>query len=146
MHSFPCFEWLGVQMWIFRRNLNKRTKSSSYRKHCYNCPKMVHVGLHSVGTYHKKFIWQKKKRKNILCRVFRNDTRQSKLCRVSASWHSAKKPLCRVPTLGARQKLMAVSYRRLLTVLCPAPPSTSVWHSAMISLPSVFLCQESCSR
>jgi hypothetical protein len=24
---------------------------------------MVHVGLHSVGTYHKKFGWQKRKRK-----------------------------------------------------------------------------------
>jgi hypothetical protein len=23
-------------------------------KHFYNCAKMVHVGLHSVGTYHKK--------------------------------------------------------------------------------------------
>jgi hypothetical protein len=27
----------------------------------YNCPKMVHVGLHSVETYHKKFGWQNKK-------------------------------------------------------------------------------------
>jgi hypothetical protein len=24
---------------------------------------MVHVGLHSVGTYHKNFGWEKKKRK-----------------------------------------------------------------------------------
>jgi hypothetical protein len=24
-------------------------------ENCYNCHKMVHVGLHSVGTYHKKF-------------------------------------------------------------------------------------------
>jgi hypothetical protein len=30
---------------------------------------MVHVGLHSVGTYHKKFGWEKKNIKNILCRV-----------------------------------------------------------------------------
>jgi hypothetical protein len=35
---------------------------------------MVHVGLHSVGTYHKKFGWEKKKIKNILCRVSRKDT------------------------------------------------------------------------
>jgi hypothetical protein len=26
---------------------------------------MVHVGLHSVGTYHKKYGWEKKKIKNI---------------------------------------------------------------------------------
>jgi hypothetical protein len=39
----------------------KRTKSNSYRKHFYNCTKMVHVGLHSVGTYHKKFGCQNKK-------------------------------------------------------------------------------------
>jgi hypothetical protein len=26
-----------------------------------NYPKVVHVGLHSVGTYHKKFGWEKKK-------------------------------------------------------------------------------------
>jgi hypothetical protein len=30
---------------------------------------MVHVGLHSVGTYHKKFGCQNLKNKNILCRV-----------------------------------------------------------------------------
>jgi hypothetical protein len=35
----------------------------------YNCPKMVHLGLHSVGTYHKKFGWQNNKNKNILCQV-----------------------------------------------------------------------------
>jgi hypothetical protein len=119
MHGFPSFEWLAVQMWIFRRNSNKWTKSSSYRKYCYNCLKMVHVGLHSIVTYHKKFGWEKKKIKNILCRV-------------SASWHSAKKPVCRVPTLGARQKLMVVSYRWLLTVLYRALLSPSVWHSTKI--------------
>jgi hypothetical protein len=32
----------------------------------YNCAKMVHVGLHSVRTYHKKFGWEKKKEKNTL--------------------------------------------------------------------------------
>jgi hypothetical protein len=30
---------------------------------------MVHVGVHSVGTYHKKFGKENKKNKNILCRV-----------------------------------------------------------------------------
>jgi hypothetical protein len=146
MHSFPSFEWLAVQMWIFRSNSNKRTKSNSYTKHFYNCPKMVHVGLYSVETYHKKFGWQKRKKKNILCRVSRNNTRQSFLYRVSAGWHSAKNPLCRVPTLGPRQRLMAVSFRRRLTTICRTPPSPSVRHSAKTSLPSVFLCRESYTR
>jgi hypothetical protein len=30
---------------------------------------MVHVGLHSVGTYHKKFDDQNKKNKKMICRV-----------------------------------------------------------------------------
>jgi hypothetical protein len=37
---------------------------------------MIHVGLHSVGTYHKNFGRQNKK---ILCRVSSDDTRQSLL-------------------------------------------------------------------
>jgi hypothetical protein len=37
---------------------------------------MVHVGLHSVVTYHKKFGGQNKKNKNMLCRVSTEDTRQ----------------------------------------------------------------------
>jgi hypothetical protein len=79
-------------------------------KLCYNCPQMIHVGLHSVGTYHKKFRRQNKKNKNILCRVSRDDTRQSFLCRVPTMWHSAKKTLCRVPTVGSRQRLTVVSF------------------------------------
>jgi hypothetical protein len=71
---------------------------------------MIHVGLHSVGTYHKKFGRQNKKNKNILCRVSRDDTRQSLLCRVPTMWHSAKKPLCQVPAVGSRQRLTAVSF------------------------------------
>jgi hypothetical protein len=47
----------------FRRNSNKRTKSTRYCKHSDNCPQMIHVGLHSVGTYHKKFGRQNKKTK-----------------------------------------------------------------------------------
>jgi hypothetical protein len=71
---------------------------------------MIHVGIHSVGTYHKKFGRQNQKNKNILCRVSREDTRQRVLCRVPTIWHSAKKTLCRVPTLGSRQRLTAVSF------------------------------------
>ena len=39
----------------------------------------------------------------------RDDTRQRVLCRVLDVWHSAKKPLCRVPAVGSRQRLTAVS-------------------------------------
>ena len=110
MHGFPSFEWPAVQIWIFRRISNKRTKSTNDWKLCYNCPQMIHVGLHSVGTYHKKFGRQNQKNKNILCWVSKEDTRQSVLCRVPNIWHSAKKTLCRVPTLGSRQRLTAVSF------------------------------------
>jgi hypothetical protein len=72
---------------------------------------MIHVGLHSVGIYHKKFGRQNLKNKNMLCRVSREDTRQRVLFRVPNIWHSAKKPLCRVPTLGPRQRLTTVSIR-----------------------------------
>jgi hypothetical protein len=72
---------------------------------------MIHVGLHSVGTYHKKFGRQNQKNKNVLCRVSREDTRQRVLCRVPSIWHSAKKPLCRVPILGSWQRLTTVSFR-----------------------------------
>jgi hypothetical protein len=68
---------------------------------------MIHVCLHSVGTYHKKFGRQNK---NILCRVSKEDTRQRQLCRVPNSGHSAKKTLCREPTVGSRQRLTAVSF------------------------------------
>jgi hypothetical protein len=71
---------------------------------------MIHVGLHSVGIYHKKFGRQNLKNKNMLCRVSREDTRQRVLCRVSNIWHSAKKPFCRVPTLGPWQRLTVVSF------------------------------------
>jgi hypothetical protein len=101
-------------MSIFRRNSIKRTKSNSYRKHFYNCIKMVHVGLHSVRTYHKKFGWENKKNKKKLCRVSKNGTPHSLLYRVSDVKHSTKKLLCRVPKLGARQ---CESSRPLVDVL-----------------------------
>jgi hypothetical protein len=66
MHGFPSFEWPAVQIWIFWRISKKRTKSTNDWKLCYNCPQMIHVGLHSVGTYHKKFGRQNQKNKNIL--------------------------------------------------------------------------------
>jgi hypothetical protein len=91
-------------------------------KLCYNCPQMIHVCLHSVGTYHKKFGRQNKKNKNILCRVSRDDTRQSLLCRVPTIWQSAKKTLCRVPTVGSRQRLTAVSFGMAADGSLPSAP------------------------
>jgi hypothetical protein len=80
---------------------------------------MVHVGLHSVATYHKKFGWEKKKRKIYFVKCPEKGTRQSnlyrlsdgghstkvfqkprgRLCRVLVSWHSAKTFL---PSAGSR--------------------------------------------
>jgi hypothetical protein len=85
---------------------------------------MIHVGLHSVGTYHKKFGRQNKINKNILCRVFRDDTRQSLLGRVPTTWHSAKKTLCRVPTVGSRQRLTAVNFWTAADGPLPRAPFT----------------------
>jgi CDGSH-type Zn-finger protein len=94
---------------------------------------MVHVGVHSVGTYHKKFGGQNVKNKNMVCRVFIEDTRQSLLCRVPSIWHSANKPFCRVPVFGSRQRLTAVSFRTDADGPLPS--------AFFISLPSVVLCR-----
>jgi hypothetical protein len=51
---------------------------------------MVHVGLHSVGTYHKKFGCQNKKIKIYFAECPGDGTRQSKLYQVSYGRHSAK--------------------------------------------------------
>jgi hypothetical protein len=61
---------------------------------------MVHVGLHSVGTYHKKFGDQNKKNKNMLCRVSTKDTRQR---------HSL--PSASYLTLGKESALPSVCFR-----------------------------------
>src|SRR5688572_7961397 len=107
---------------------------------------MIHVGLHSVGTYHKKFGRQNKINKNILCRVSREDTRQRVLCRVPTIWHSAKS-LCRVPTLGSRQRLTAVSFGTAADgPLSSAPFAKCFLHSANVSLPSVVLCRVSSTQ
>jgi hypothetical protein len=94
--------------------------------------------------------------------VSRDDTRQRMLCRVSTMWHSAKKPLCRVPAVGSRQRLTAVSSgtaadgplprapfaeclilgKRVFAECCPVP---SVQHSVKglfaesLALPSAAL-------
>jgi hypothetical protein len=99
---------------------------------------MIHVGLHSVEIYHKSLVGKRKKEK-IYFAECPELTLGSLLCRVPAGGHSAKTSLCRVLMLGARQTLTAVSYRRPLTVLCRAPPSPSVWHSAKRSLPNVYI-------
>jgi hypothetical protein len=133
MHDFSSFEWPAVQIWIFRRNLNKRTKSTNYRKHFSNCLKMVHVGLYSVGTQHKNFGWENKKNKKVICWVSTNDTRQSMLCRVPAGRHSAKdckrffvecqlddtrqRTLCRVPAIWHSTK----NILKFLKNLCRVP-------------------------
>jgi hypothetical protein len=121
MHGFPSFEWPTVQIWIFRINANKQTKSTRYWKHSYNCPQMVHVGLHSVGTNHKKFGGQKIQMYFAECQLV--DTRQSMLCRVPVGWHSAKK--CKL--IFAECHLGDTRQRLLCRV-------SSIWHSAKRNL------------
>jgi hypothetical protein len=84
---------------------------------------MIHLGLHSVGTYHKNFGRQNKKNKKILCRVSRDDTRQRMLCRVSTGWHSAK--MCKL--IFAECQMVDTRQR----ILCRVPP---IWHSAKFIL------------
>jgi hypothetical protein len=50
-------------------------------------------------------------------------------------WHSAKKTLCRVPTVGSRQRLTAVSFGTAADDPLPRAPLPSVRHST--NLPSV---------
>jgi hypothetical protein len=130
MHGFSSFEWPAVKIWIFRRNSNKRTKSTSYWKHCYNCPKMVHVGLHSVEKYHKKFGGQNKKIKKCFAECPQKTLGNDPPCRVPDIWHSAKNLLYRVPAFGSWQRLTAIICRRPLMALCRAPSLLSVCHSA----------------
>jgi hypothetical protein len=86
---------------------------------------MVHVGLHSVGTYHKKFGRENIKNKKVICRVSTNDTRQRMVCRVPAVQHSAKdckRFFAECHPAGTRQR-----------TLCRVP---AIWHSAKNTLPS----------
>jgi hypothetical protein len=112
---------------------------------------MIHVGLHSVGTYHKKFGFQNKKNKKCFAECPKKTLGKDLLCRVPDIWLSTKNPLCRVPAFDPRQRLTTVSFRRSLTALCRAPSLPSVCRSAKQSLPSVplcrvFLCAECDSR
>jgi hypothetical protein len=70
----------------------KQTKSDSYSKHFDNCVKIEHVGLHIVGTHHKKFGGKKKRKKHTLLSV--------------KIRHSAKKMLCRVSVGDTRQRIL----------------------------------------
>jgi hypothetical protein len=54
--------------------------------------------------------------------VSRDDTRKIFLCRVLVVWHSAKKPLCRVPAIGSRQRLTAVSFGTAVDGPLPRAP------------------------
>jgi hypothetical protein len=50
------------------------------KKHCYNCSKMVHVGLHSLVTYHKKFGDQNKKIKICFAECLHRALGKDSLC------------------------------------------------------------------
>ena len=109
---------------------------------------MVHVGLHSVGTYHKKFGDQNKKKCFAEC--LRRTLGTDCLCRVLDIWHSAKtskrffaecrpadtrqRTLCRVPAIWHSAKNILI----FLKNLCRVP---AIWHSAkpLNNKPVVFL-------
>jgi hypothetical protein len=82
---------------------------------------MVHVGIHSGGTYHKKFGWQNKKNKNILCLV--SNWGLAKLALSSVKQGALGKedslPSAKTQLSG---KVTAVSFRWRLTTLCREPP------------------------
>jgi hypothetical protein len=46
---------LQFQSELFEEIQLNEPKSNSYSKHFYNCAKIEHICLHSVGTNHKKF-------------------------------------------------------------------------------------------
>jgi hypothetical protein len=70
---------------------------------------MARYGLYTVGTHHKKFGGKKKKR-NILCRVSKEDTRQSTFLKIKTifaecvSVSTWQRILCRVSDLGHSAK------------------------------------------
>jgi hypothetical protein len=82
---------------------------------------MVHVGLHSVGTYHKKFGWQNKKIKIYFAECPRKALGKacSAECQRGAIGKEDSLPSA-ITQLSA--KVMVVSFRRWLTALCREPP------------------------
>jgi hypothetical protein len=141
MHGFLSFEWPAVQIWIFRRISNKRTKSTNDWKLCYNCPQMIHVGLHSVGTYHKKFGRQNKKIKIYFAECLEMILGKASFveCLLCGTRQRSLFAECQPLALGKDWRPSALG--RPLTALCREPPLPSVWHSANLSLPSVVLCR-----
>jgi hypothetical protein len=139
MHGFPSFEWPAVQIWIFRRNSNKRTKSTNDWKLCYNCPQMIHVGLHSVGTYHKKFGRQNKKKYFAECLGMTLGKVAFAECLLFGTRQRRLFAECQPLAFGKDWRPSALG--RPLTALCRAPPLPSVWHSANVSLSSGVLCR-----
>jgi ribosomal protein S17 len=141
MHGFLSFEWPAVQIWIFRRISNKRTKSTNDWKLCYNCPQMIHVGLHSVGTYHKKFVRQNKKIKIYFAECLEMTLGKASFveCLLCGTRQRSLFAECQPLALGKDWRLSALG--RPLTALCREPPLPSVWHSANLSLPSAVLCR-----
>jgi hypothetical protein len=80
---------------------------------------MVHVGLHSVATYHKKFGWQNNKIKIYFVEFPRKALGKacSVECQTGALGKKASLPSART-RLSA--KITVVSFRRRLTTLCRA--------------------------
>jgi hypothetical protein len=90
---------------------------------------MIHVSLHSVGIYHKKFGWQNKKTK-----IYFTE------CPTGALGKKDSLPSTRT-RLSA--KITAVSFRRRLTTLCRAPQFAECVSTRQRCLCRVYSCAKS---
>jgi hypothetical protein len=82
---------------------------------------MVHIGLHSVGTYYKKFSWQNKKIKIYFVECPRKalGTACSAKCQMGGTRQRRFFAECQNSALG---KGNGRRFRRRLTALCREPP------------------------
>jgi hypothetical protein len=82
---------------------------------------MVDVGLHSVGTYYKKFGWKNKKIKIYFAKCPRRALGKPYSTKCQTVGTRQKEPLLSARTrLSA--KITAVSFTRRLATVCRAPP------------------------
>jgi hypothetical protein len=98
---------------------------------------MIHVGLHSVGTYHKNFERDKIKKIKIYfleCLELTLGKVRFAECQLCGTRQRILFAECQQLALGKDWRPSAVG--RPLTALCREPPLPSVWPSANLSLPS----------
>jgi hypothetical protein len=97
---------------------------------------MIHVGLHSVGTYHKNFERQNKKIKIYFAECLEQTLGKARFaeCLLCGTRQRILFAECQQLALGKDWRASAGGWP--LTALCREPPLPSVWPSANMSLPS----------